>query len=292
MTAPPEPRIACPNCGKQYKWKTQIAGRKVQCSQCEQKMRLPDTAEGAIEPIGPLLNQQNQASHGAYELDLPEEEPTPASSAPPVHMDAGPAGDGNGHCPACNSKLKPGAVLCINCGYHVEEGKKIKTSVAQGAPTGDVPKSGVPTEKGFTGEANPLGSYAAAASRMALDSEAMLDDMAQEQRRKDFVIPLILIAIAAGGLLLNAFVLQRFVYDIHVQNNHEHAVKMAQAFGSPPPPPPQYGAPISHSLVILLSSAIRLIIQIPLLLAALFIVARLFGSSYGRITTAMLKLPL
>jgi hypothetical protein len=32
-------------------------------------------------------------------------------------------------CPACQAALAPGAVLCVTCGYHLAQGKRLQTSV-------------------------------------------------------------------------------------------------------------------------------------------------------------------
>jgi len=56
-------------------------------------------------------------------MDLPSDMPEAASTP-----DA-PAVAHAGKCPACNGKLRAGAVICMNCGFNLAEGGKIKTRI-------------------------------------------------------------------------------------------------------------------------------------------------------------------
>ena len=47
-----EQPVACPHCGKGYRWQSRIAGRKVRCG-CGQKFRVPMTAGGRAVAVGP-----------------------------------------------------------------------------------------------------------------------------------------------------------------------------------------------------------------------------------------------
>jgi len=286
------PHIACPNCGKQYRWKPQLAGKKTECSACRQKLRIPAQPGDPVEAIGGLLKDQSHESEGAYELAVDDDHgdahldpnagrkggQSVSKAPPPLSPD---------NCPSCNSRLKPGAVICINCGYHVAEGKKISTAVAKDVVT--VTEGGGAARTAAPAGMPNLGAYAKAAQRTILDNEALAADQAHEQHRKDVVIPLVLLGIGLAGILLNKLVIYRFVFNIHAQNAFDAEVKMAQAWGGTPPTAPDQFTMLD-GLLQLVGNAVVLIIQIPLFLIAIVLVSKLFGTSFGKLGTAMLKL--
>jgi hypothetical protein len=111
------PKFTCASCGKEYRWKPEIAGRKARCK-CGQTLTVP-TAPRAPRVVEP----PPQASP----LDWPDEPAADYAAPPPVPAPSGPA------CPACGAALPAGAVLCVNCGYNLKTGKKVG-GVAPAAP--------------------------------------------------------------------------------------------------------------------------------------------------------------
>lgn len=127
------PMIVCEGCGKEYRWKEELAGKKVRCK-CGHVMRIPeqppsdpsDDSVGAIELADP--------SHDAPAPPPPKpKSPTPKIAPEPkveafepieVTEPAAPAGDA---CPSCGATLPPNAVLCIQCGYNLTTGQKLGT---------------------------------------------------------------------------------------------------------------------------------------------------------------------
>ena len=106
MATDDAPRIACPQCGKQYRWSEQYAGRKVRCK-CGHTMRMPAEAPTAAE-----------SAAGMYDL-------ADSSAA---------AGDAAGTCPSCSAQMPADAVICIECGYNVQTGKRMGEPDAAPAP--------------------------------------------------------------------------------------------------------------------------------------------------------------
>lgn len=249
------PKIACPNCGKEYRWKPQLAGKKTQCSGCQQKLRIPARPTDPVEAIGGLLKDQSHESEGAYELALPDDHDD-------AHMDANagrkggqrstppPAPRNLTNCPACNSKLKPGAVICINCGFHVAEGKKISTDVAKGAVAveeGDAPAAAMPD----------LGAYAKASQRVALDLEAEAARNAAPNPLMNIWLPVLFIV---AGIAMTF--MQRMLNPISDYALAEAAVV----------------------------TGIQLAISVPFMLFVAVMVSKLMDTSFGPLGVGVLKL--
>lgn len=115
-------RVTCPGCSKGYRWKSSLIGRKVPCKNCGSEFEVP-AAPGVGLLIQPAINDDG------YELDLDEQSENPAASYA--------APSNNGKCPACNSPVRDGAVLCMNCGFNMAEGKKIDAPQVEALPEAD-----------------------------------------------------------------------------------------------------------------------------------------------------------
>lgn len=281
--------ITCPNCGKQYKWKPQLAGKKTQCSGCQQKLRIPVKPDDPVEAIGGLLKDQSHESEGAYELAFDDDQdkhldPNAGRSKGGQSVSKAPPPMTPDNCPACNTRLKPGAVICINCGYNVAEGKKLQTNIAKDTGGADDAKGG-----GAARPAPDLGAYSKAAQRTMLDADALAIDQERDSHRKDVVIPLILLGIGVVGLLANAFGIYRFLFNMRAQRAFELEVELAQQWGTPPPTAPAQMTLIDSMMPLIINVA-ALVIQLPMFLLAIFLVSKMFGSSFGRIGSALLKM--
>jgi len=96
----------CEQCGKHYEVGEALAGRRAKCSRCQTVFLIP-------EPAAALAGSMD---HEYRLAALFEEEfgPLPDSD----HTDTKP-------CPSCATSLLPETVLCVECGYHLEKGKKV-----------------------------------------------------------------------------------------------------------------------------------------------------------------------
>ncbi len=177
--------FTCPHCRKRFQWTTKIADRKAQCPSCHKRIRIPTVPGRVAEAVDPLPEQpkpEAKDESNTYELDLTgidetivEPPPTPAQQAAAQ----------TGRCPACNQSIKPGAVICIKCGYNLKKGKRMQTAVTDpDAPvdTSNLPGGGMPG----------IGS-----SSVLLALEEGEDD-ATDNKWQDVLIPAILLAV---GLL-------------------------------------------------------------------------------------------
>ncbi|MGB0767251.1 MAG: hypothetical protein ACPGYV_06040 [Phycisphaeraceae bacterium] len=123
MPSPEHERVTCPNCDKRYRWQASLVGQRVPCKHCDQPFLVPD-APGTGLPIEPEPHNDD----GTYDLDYDPAVQTPAAPinhAKPAH---------SGKCPTCNSPVRDGAVICMNCGFNMMEGKKIAAPTVEALP--------------------------------------------------------------------------------------------------------------------------------------------------------------
>jgi hypothetical protein len=99
--------VTC-NCGQSFAAGDHLAGRTVQCPKCKSALTIPLPHAAAGMPTGgsPLGSMGGGAS---------------------IFDDAGmkTVNPGIPTCPSCSTPLKPNAVLCVNCGYHLQLGRRV-----------------------------------------------------------------------------------------------------------------------------------------------------------------------
>ncbi len=95
-------RVTC-QCGASFQAKDALAGKRVKCPKCGQPLSIP----APRAPAGPAPLE-----------DLLEDAHVEEAAVP--------------RCPECRAELKPGAVLCVNCGFDLKAGKRLKTSRSEG----------------------------------------------------------------------------------------------------------------------------------------------------------------
>lgn len=136
------PNIVCEGCGKKYRWKPELAGKKVKCK-CGQMIEIPvppkagndpnDDSFGAIE-----LADVGSSSHSTQTPDAPAASSKPKTKPPGVGEvkiaggDIEPirkarSEDDSGRCPSCGTPQAAETVVCIQCGFNRKTGKKLGT---------------------------------------------------------------------------------------------------------------------------------------------------------------------
>lgn len=109
-------RATCGSCTSTFKAKDELAGKRVKCPKCKEPMVIgqkpkkrapapaaaarPKAKSQAIDPMEALLAEANV---GATSQDGPI-------------------------CPDCAAFVSPGAVICVECGFNLDTGKKLRTS--------------------------------------------------------------------------------------------------------------------------------------------------------------------
>jgi len=172
-------KFACSGCGKQYRWKPELASKKAKCK-CGTVMDVPAEAPGGIDD-------------DLYDL-------APDESAPkrvqPVASAAAPAGGGRDEqyrCPSCKQGITPGSVICVHCGFNLREGKKVAATAApRVVAPGRGPVAAAPARPGVL----PYGARPAPAGRDALS----IEDRVGGELWQELYLPI--------GLLLLGFFLQ------------------------------------------------------------------------------------
>jgi hypothetical protein len=107
------PKFTCPACGREFRWKPQLAGKKAKCK-CGAAVTVPATAPGAPDVDDEVIDFS----------DLPEPveaRPYNSSAAPPLP----PLPPQPIACPVCNMPAPPTAVLCTACGYNFRTGVRL-----------------------------------------------------------------------------------------------------------------------------------------------------------------------
>ena len=238
-------RVTCPTCGKGYRWQSSLVGRKVTCKACGSEFEVPSVpGEGiAIEP-------EPVADDGTYELDLEAAEPEAAKA---THA----APSNNGKCPVCNTPVRDGAVICMNCGFNMAEGKRMETAVAD-TPTTEAPEE--PEQGKIT-------------RQMQRDMQTVADTHRQYVWQ-EYMLPIILLCVGFAFVLINTLGL---VPAVNEMLNSKGAVWVPITNGQ---------AMVGY----LIAFVLTLVLMIPLLFGGIFLMAALFGSAFGNLFTAALKL--
>jgi len=229
--------VACPACRKRFVWKPDFAGKAVKCT-CGKAFIIPA---------------------------LPENLPLRAAAAPASTVPLG-AGDFEGplverpvaarNCPSCNLPMKPGAAVCLNCGFDVRRGGKVQTKVLDDDGPPPLPASiAAASATDFVAQ-SPDQTPAPTSARRSRVTEALVrrDDDQGETPFVDFYLPIIFLI---AGVLLTVL----------------HALQEDETIGRG-----------------FLRAGINLVLKVPLMLAAVTLTAHLMGISYGPLTTGLLKI--
>ena len=252
---------SCPSCGKKYRWKSELIGKKVRCG-CGQAMRMPEAPGVAVAlGNGSTKATAKPASEDAYTLSDPDATPGSAAAAPP------PA---TGKCPNCGQKLKPLAVICLNCGFNVQSGTKLTTAVvaadddAPDAPAADRTSEVLAAlNKRSSGAAKELASRLAVAAKRADEDARQRKQMERKAFITNIVVPLIMLPVGVFFVFLGSYYL---VCEMNGGTLLE--------------------AIIGGVIVI----GVEVVVMVPLLLAGVYISASLLQISFGNLGTALIKL--
>ena len=244
MTTPQPQRVTCPNCSKAYRWQEGLIGQHVTCKQCDIAFAVPPSP-GVGMPIQP----EPLAEDGTYELDFDaiHETPAPEFVVPAAASAARPA---NTNCPSCNIALREGAVLCMNCGYNLAEGKTTQTAIEQTPP--DEPADDDP--------------YAGMSKLQKRELQRIAAAQAHHDW-SDYKLPTLVVCVGLGMVLVNNLLLGPM----------SDAVQSA------------FGGTYEVILGLTIETIYSTLVSSALLFTGLLILVKLFGAAFGTLTSVLLR---
>jgi hypothetical protein len=187
-----DPKFACNECGKTYKWKPEFAGKKVKCK-CGYVMtapKAPVTAPPADEPDLDAL------------YDLADAGQQAVAAAPAMIR-----------CPSCTGEMEPGTQVCPSCGFNLKTGKRAKAAAAaSGAGGGGGRRGGavgpssavIPSGGGGAAVATAPGSSIAAFQAFGKPRKGLQQDPENTGMMSEFILPIIFIVVGLGVALAHA----------------------------------------------------------------------------------------
>ena len=138
MATAEAPKFSCASCGREFRWKPELAGKKAKCK-CGAVVAVPTVAPGAApapaavehDPFE-MAGEPEPAAPPLQYRSPPVAAPAPVMSGPPQQL----------ACPACGAPAIPTAVLCTSCGYNFRTGQRMPGAgrgvAARGGQTGGV----------------------------------------------------------------------------------------------------------------------------------------------------------
>jgi predicted amidophosphoribosyltransferase len=113
-------KLAC-TCGKKFTAKDSLAGKTVKCPNCGR----PLTVTAAASPAARAADGKSvPPKTGPRRPDADEESGPLAELLDEVGMPASRTGR---RCPECFSDMTSEAIICIQCGYNTETGRRLRT---------------------------------------------------------------------------------------------------------------------------------------------------------------------
>ena len=111
-------KARCAGCGTSFQAKDSLAGKRVKCPKCAQPIMIGQPVATRAQAAKGVAKGGSAAAAGAHNplLDLLDEVQVKPAVRGPV-------------CPNCSKAMSHLAVVCVECGYNVETGKKLTTSV-------------------------------------------------------------------------------------------------------------------------------------------------------------------
>lgn len=175
-------KFSCDACGKVYRWKPELAGRRVKCK-CSHVLTAPKEEPGAPE---------DDLTAGLYDLAEAEKESAKRQSSVAEGF----------RCPSCRNELPVGALACVSCGFDLRTGAAAasapKLSLNPGRP-------GAGTVAVPIGGKNPLLAYGA--PRRELKQEDVGDN-----KLVDLYLPIGLIVAGFVGSYLQVTQFSKITY--------------------------------------------------------------------------------
>ena len=167
-------KVRCGSCEAAFKAKDALAGKRVRCPKCKKPLTIPAAVGvggvAAARPRSKPAKANAVRSNPNPMMDLLDEADVKGVTRGPT-------------CDNCAAELTAGAVLCIECGYNMETGKRVVSEIDEDSKSS---------------------SEMTAAERMLAKAEKDIDDMPVTADGQDFGdgADSLVIAGVAGAILL------------------------------------------------------------------------------------------
>ena len=241
--------VTCSGCGKTYRWRQEFAGQKVRCRACNGVLVMPLTPPGAQEEEDQGQTIPLATNADPYEID------ENADHEDSIALGADAEAPDISRCPSCGNPVGTSAVICVNCGFNIQDGRQLETAVEADDPEPGKKKRKKKKKKKEPGKEEAEEPAEPKSMKQRL---ADRDDEVQPSKFIDIYLPLILLAI---GLVVAV-----------VQQFHFSGVD-------------------SRSLVqACIVVTAEIVLTVPLLLVGLYFAAWALGVSYGPLGIGLLKL--
>ena len=105
-------KATCGSCSSTFNARDELAGKRVKCPKCGERMTIP---AATATPVAAGRVVSKSAAVDPMEALLRE-----AKVGESIH--SGPI------CPDCATPVVPGAIICVDCGFNMETGKRLRTA--------------------------------------------------------------------------------------------------------------------------------------------------------------------
>lgn len=120
-----EPKFVCSSCGKDYRWKPELAGKKAKCK-CGNVITVPSKPPApAPARLAPKPKEEDADLDGLYALAQEEKKAVRAADGADHGAAAG------YRCPSCSASMPPGAVICPGCQLDMRTGMRQPVAAAR-----------------------------------------------------------------------------------------------------------------------------------------------------------------
>jgi hypothetical protein len=114
-------KARCGSCGANFKAKDSLAGKRVKCPKCSAPIVIntPSGRSGATNgpSSGAAAASKKPAAYNPL-LDLLDEADVKSAVRGPM-------------CPSCSAQVRAGAIICVECGFNMETGERLRTSISE-----------------------------------------------------------------------------------------------------------------------------------------------------------------
>lgn len=117
-------RVSCP-CGQNLNIPDHLAGKVVKCPKCQKGIKVPGEAKPAAS-ASPAKTPSRPAAPAATAKSPSPKTPAGNQGLAGLFDEAGLTARQGTFCPSCDKSLPPGTAICVNCGFHLEQGTKVE----------------------------------------------------------------------------------------------------------------------------------------------------------------------